>query len=367
MVDIIVKDKLRASIEAASGGKQTVLYTAKGQPTYMNILEVFGNSVYGAADGMGATHPAFFYENQVFSRLFIGTYQGTLVNGELLSLPYSDAAALQNANTLAQNLDAARACGRGFHLMTYKEFTAAKYWGLSQGGKNLGNTNNGQDALNHRGKLINDMTYRTLTGSGGYGWSHDGTPSGIMDLAGNAWEYATGIRVYGTELQVQLNEFSYNYESAKHHLENGWHAIDVQTGAFVLPTHTGTLDTTDFRNTTENVIHVVNDKNIVGTHGLHKQDWSQNELQYYTFGSAISDFCKAQLKTFGIIPVSTTVTSNTALLNLTNGNPFTERHMVVGGSPYFESTSGIHSSGSTVLAYGQGDTYNVGRPCFIEI
>jgi len=38
MPSIFVKDDLRASVEAASGGRQTVLYTALGQPTYMNII-----------------------------------------------------------------------------------------------------------------------------------------------------------------------------------------------------------------------------------------------------------------------------------------------------------------------------------------
>ena len=33
---ILIKDSLRQSVELASGGLQTVLYTAKGQPTYMN-------------------------------------------------------------------------------------------------------------------------------------------------------------------------------------------------------------------------------------------------------------------------------------------------------------------------------------------
>ena len=38
---ILIKDSLRQSVEAASGGEQTVLYTTKGQPTYMNIIQKF--------------------------------------------------------------------------------------------------------------------------------------------------------------------------------------------------------------------------------------------------------------------------------------------------------------------------------------
>ncbi|MGK6640613.1 hypothetical protein ACKVB0_026965 [Klebsiella pneumoniae] len=38
MSTIIIKDTLRQSVEAASGGAQTVLYTAKGQPSFVNII-----------------------------------------------------------------------------------------------------------------------------------------------------------------------------------------------------------------------------------------------------------------------------------------------------------------------------------------
>ena len=41
MTTILIKDALRQSVEAASGGLQTVLYTAKGQPSFMNIIEKF--------------------------------------------------------------------------------------------------------------------------------------------------------------------------------------------------------------------------------------------------------------------------------------------------------------------------------------
>ena len=34
MVTIVMRDALRAQVERASQGRQTVLYTAKGQPSY---------------------------------------------------------------------------------------------------------------------------------------------------------------------------------------------------------------------------------------------------------------------------------------------------------------------------------------------
>ena len=46
---ILIKDSLRQSVEVASGGLQTVLYTAKGQPTYMNIIQKYDMSTIDAS------------------------------------------------------------------------------------------------------------------------------------------------------------------------------------------------------------------------------------------------------------------------------------------------------------------------------
>ena len=58
MTTILIKDKLRQSVEVASGGLRTVLYTTTGQPTFMNIVEKFLLSDIDAS--LPATvHPAF--------------------------------------------------------------------------------------------------------------------------------------------------------------------------------------------------------------------------------------------------------------------------------------------------------------------
>ena len=58
MPTIFIKDSLRASVEAASGGKQTVLYTGSGQPTYMNVIPQFNLQDVDTVIGTGV-HPAF--------------------------------------------------------------------------------------------------------------------------------------------------------------------------------------------------------------------------------------------------------------------------------------------------------------------
>ena len=44
MTTIFIKDDLRASVEAATGGLVTVLYTAAGHPSYMNVLSMASRS-----------------------------------------------------------------------------------------------------------------------------------------------------------------------------------------------------------------------------------------------------------------------------------------------------------------------------------
>ncbi len=82
---------MRQSVEAASGGEQTVLYTAKGQPTYMNIIKKFDLSTIDAS--LSGTHPAFIVNGVEKPEIFVGTYLGKLVDGELLSLPNVDPSA----------------------------------------------------------------------------------------------------------------------------------------------------------------------------------------------------------------------------------------------------------------------------------
>lgn len=367
MVDIIVKDKLRASIEAASGGKQTVLYTAKGQPTYMNIIEKFDNSLYGSADGMGASHTAFNYVTEgVLSRIFVGTYKGVVVNGELLSLPYT---ALDSTSyTLRQMLNYARACGKGFHLMTAREQIAAAYVGISQGGQNLGNKNSGTDANGHTGTIGGgDGTGYTLTGSGGYTWSHDGTISGIQDLSGGGWEYINGIRIRGSELQILSNDIAYNYTDADTLLNASWKAVDATTGALIDATSNGTLDTTSYEATTPNSIRIVNSAESVGTNGIYFKAYEPFLLNNFTFGSNITNAAKNQLKTYGILPVSTVSTSNSAYIGIDQDNGYTERYAMAGGGIYFGESGGVFSRVMRVGFDGDELGLKFGRPCYAEI
>ena len=110
---IFIKDSLRAAVEAASGGTVTVLYTAKGQPTYMHVIPRFNLQDIDPALGNG-THPAFIVNGVEKSELFIGQHTGCLRDGELLSLPGVEPL---HSVTFDEALAYGSACGQGFHAI----------------------------------------------------------------------------------------------------------------------------------------------------------------------------------------------------------------------------------------------------------
>ncbi|WP_429885360.1 SUMF1/EgtB/PvdO family nonheme iron enzyme [Geoalkalibacter halelectricus] len=205
MAEIIIKDTLRAEVEAASGGKQTVLYTAKGQPSYFNVIPQIRLEDLHPSLGSGI-HPAFLVGGVEKSEIFIGTYQAVIRDGEALSLPGEVPAG-------RIDFDAARAvcgaAGPGFHLMTNWEWAAIALQCAAMGIDMRGNTNYGQSRSHpdERGQAAG-RGYITLAGSGPDAWRHDGTPFGIADLVGNVWEWVDGLKlVSGRVMMPADNDF----------------------------------------------------------------------------------------------------------------------------------------------------------------
>ena len=190
--------KLKAKVEAASGGKQTVLVTAKGQPTYMNV---FNRQDFGPEG-----HPAFTVGGVVKDTIHIGTYQAVIIDGEAVSLPGQDPA---NCITYDQAKAACFAAGPGHHMVTNWEWAFLAGCCIKNGNGQLhGNTNSGKSHLDpsEAGQV---STYgRTLTGSGPDAWRHDGTPFGVADLVGNVWEWVDGLKLIGGKIfMVADNDF----------------------------------------------------------------------------------------------------------------------------------------------------------------
>ncbi|QHJ84034.1 MAG: hypothetical protein [Caudoviricetes sp.] len=261
MTDILITNALRRSVESASNGAQTVLFTAKGQPSFVNIIPKFDVSTISTELGSG-THPAFIVNGTEVSQIYVGTYPGTIVNGELLSLPDREASVNQQYDAWVTY---AKAAGTGWHLMTNAEWSAVAMRSILAGFQPDGNTVYGvsYEDSTQKGRRSDGLTPgtqsgtgTTLTGSGPTPWRHDNTMAGISDLAGNIWEAVTGYRIVAGEIQVMTNNNAAIAGTDHSTTSSAWMAIDGSTGLLVTPTFTGSIANSNYVPTTSNSVRV---------------------------------------------------------------------------------------------------------------
>ena len=237
-----VKDTYRQAVEAASGGKQTVLYDDKGNPSIMNIIPKLSYK----AVGIGASDkalPAFVINGAEKPEIFIGTYAAYVHDRRAYSLPGQVPKVYTNHD---QAIAYCRAKGKGWHCVTNPEYAAIALWCKKNGYYPRGNNNYGSDhGYPHEtcrpGTVGSDgRTNLGLTGSGPCSWTHDGTPSGIYGLNGDCWEWAPGLRTVDGEYQIldgndaALDTADLSANSAQ------WKAI-LPDGTLVAPGTAGTL------------------------------------------------------------------------------------------------------------------------------
>lgn len=200
MPTIFTKDALRASVEASSGGKNTVLYDDKGYPSYMHVIPKFNVEDIDASLGTGV-HPAFKVAGVEKSEIFIGQYAAHVRDDRALSLPGVDPRTSVNYDQAKQYC---RNKGAGWHLMSNWEWAALSLWALKNGYQPHGNTNYGRshEATYETGVRVDNGapgatsgTPRILSGSGPASWRHDGSYAGIADLVGNIWEWNDGLKI----------------------------------------------------------------------------------------------------------------------------------------------------------------------------
>lgn len=278
-----VKDSYRQAVEAASGGRNTVMYDDTGYPSIMvRVPKFYLDEVIAGAPHR--VHPAFLVNGVEKNEIWIGKYQAVIHNGRAYSLPGQDPAVSINFNNA---LNACRAKGPGWHLMTSAEWAAIALWCHKAGFIPRGNTSNGasSDATYERGvKATAGTDYRVLTGSGPATWNHDGTPSGISDLCGNVWEWVAGLRLMNGEIQIIPENDAVTADLSE--ASTAWRAI-LQDGTLVGPGTAGTLKyDSELAQDDDNVVDVAG-KPVLNTTLANPAPgtWGSTTYQDYNFSA----------------------------------------------------------------------------------
>lgn len=234
-------DDLKLSIEALSGGKNTVLFDDLGMPSVMVPFPKLKMSDL-IAGGSENIHPAFSVDGVEKSVIYVSKYQNIVLNERGYSLPMRDPRASLNFD---QAVTYCRNKGKGWSLTPYSLWSAIDLWCRKNGTMPRGNNNYGADhAYGHEkgvptyyesGKIA-----RCATGSGPNTWNHNWMPDGIADLNGNVWEWCAGMRLMNGEIQIIPYANCMAADASMGASSTLWKAIAAD-GTLVEPGTAGTL------------------------------------------------------------------------------------------------------------------------------
>ena len=238
MVTIVMRDALRAQVERASQGRQTVLYTAKGQPSYMNVvpLVTLAALAWPAPRAASRLHRRRTRARRVFLRQLwrgdprrrageparrgTGRLDGFRRRqrrgpGLRIGLAPEHQRGARRADAV---VPAAWSCGAGQHRQRPLHPRAR---GARQRVDGRDPGRQGDPA--------------TLTGSGPARWRHDHTAHGIADLCGNLWEWQAGLRLVDGEIQIIPDNDAVQADLSSASAD--WRALRLSDGALVAPGH----------------------------------------------------------------------------------------------------------------------------------
>lgn len=235
-------DDLKFSVEAMSGGKNTVILDDLGKPSVMvSVPKMKYSDIID--DGSDETLPCFIVDGQELDQIWVSKYHNIVENDRAYSLPNKDPQVSINHD---RAVEVCRNKGEGWCLMPNGLWGAIQGWCLKNEFMPHGNGNYGSDFSNAHEKGVcsysddGERTCRTGTGTGPVTWYHDGTDSGIADIAGNVADWCSGMRLMDGEIQIIPDGNCMKSDCDLSEDSSEWRAI-MPDGSFV-PTGTdGTL------------------------------------------------------------------------------------------------------------------------------
>ncbi len=292
-ITISVPDVLRQSVEATSGGKNTVLYDDQGNPSIMVVVPRFFLSDLDSALATDP-HPAFKWGERDLNYIYIGKFESTWAGDRPVSMP--GVRIVSSTKTFDDCLTATRSKGPGWHIMTQAEYAAIALWCVKNGFLPKGNTASTAafGATYQRGVPSGD-TGLVWTGSGPQSWYHSNTPLGISDLVGNATEWVSGMQIHNAELQLvpYNNAAGSNVDLTP--TSDLWKAIDYATGGWISPG-------------SANSIKITRDTNYYPVWDFstpaYLNTFTYTNFSYFSIGSGVSAAAVTTLRQYGLYPVT---------------------------------------------------------------
>jgi hypothetical protein len=236
-------DDFKLSVEALSGGKNTVKLDDIGMPSVMVVLpKMLTSELYTGATAN--VHPAFVLNSVEKAKVAISKYQNVVINNRAYSLPMQDP---KTSITFDAALAACRQKGDLWGLTPFSLWGAIALGSKKNKTMPRGNNNYGADIDYPHERGIETYfdsgagkTGRTATGSGPATWNHNWLPDGIADLNGNVWEWCAGMRLEMGEIQIIPYADCMLSTSDMSDGSSHWKAI-LQDGSLVAPGTAGTL------------------------------------------------------------------------------------------------------------------------------
>lgn len=314
-----------------------------GLPSILVYIPAFKNSdvLNGGDDSI---HPAFIVNGVQIPGFYYSKYENVIHNGKAYSLPAEDPRKGVSFDFASEHCTAK---GYGWHLSTAAEWAAIALWCKKNGTMPKGNNSHGKDSSETVQKAV-PTTYGNdgrieiaATGTGPLTWSHDGAPSGIWDMNGNAWEWQGGLRLVWGELQILANNDAADPDNPQNQTSTCWKAINAADGSLVEPESV----TTDTAPKTSGATVKLDYLNNIWTYstGISSAENANRSCAFSDIGCAadISDAAKQRLRALALLHDEGSTADDYAQARFYATNGINERIIIRGGTSSTGSGAGV--------------------------